>query len=194
MAIGYGPGVKLSPDWTYESNLNFVSEGSLTFVIWLPSMFKLRIRSIFAVHWNGYGESINPSLVFFAFYSKISGSNSYLKILGLANLFVADTPMKKKSFTSSQSTLKYLSKKRPWTRGLRKTAPSTFYIYVANFILLFPEIYWFLALCTTCRKEVAKPATDSLTFLFRSKTTLWTMLLVFDGNSEIVAFLKINLW
>ena len=44
-----------------------------------------------------------------------------MKMLDLANLMVADAPIKKNqhfSFTPSQSTLKYLSKNRPWVRGL----------------------------------------------------------------------------
>ena len=46
-----------------------------------------------------------------------------MKILDLANLFVADAPMKKKSknlvLPPSQSTLKYGSENRPWVRGLK---------------------------------------------------------------------------
>ena len=49
--------------------------------------------------------------------------HSYLKILDLANLFVADAPMKKKSrnlvLPPSQSTLKYWSENRPWVRELK---------------------------------------------------------------------------
>ena len=56
--------------------------------------------------------------VLFTFHSK------YLKILDLANLFVADDPMKKKSrnlvLPPSQSTLKYGSENCPWVRGLNK--------------------------------------------------------------------------
>ena len=45
----------------------------------------------------------------------------YLKILDLANLFVADAPMKKSRnlfLPPSQSTLKYGSENQPWMRGL----------------------------------------------------------------------------
>ena len=47
----------------------------------------------------------------------------YLKILDLTTLFIADAPIKKTnkiSFTSSQSTLKYGSKNRPWPKGLKQ--------------------------------------------------------------------------
>ena len=50
---------------------------------------------------------------------KISLGNPYLKILEPSKLFVADTPMKNNSFTSSQSTLKYWPENHPLVRGLR---------------------------------------------------------------------------
>ena len=53
---------------------------------------------------------------------KISLGNSYLKILDLTKLFVADALMKlikRLSVTPSQSTLKYGSENNPWLRGLR---------------------------------------------------------------------------
>ena len=58
---------------------------------------------------------------------KISFVNPYLKILDLAKLFVANAPIEKnntkKSFTSSQITLKYGSKNRPWFEGLKTNCP-----------------------------------------------------------------------
>ena len=47
----------------------------------------------------------------------------YLKILDLTTLFIADAPIKKTnkiSFTSSESTLKYGSKNRPWPKGVKQ--------------------------------------------------------------------------
>ena len=60
-----------------------------------------------------------PSLAF-CLLLKISWGNPYLKVLDLANLFVADAPMKNEqfSFTPSQSTLKNRSKTVLCFRGL----------------------------------------------------------------------------
>ena len=65
----------------------------------------------------------HPSLSF-CLLLKIIMRHPYLKILDLANLFVADAPMKIKikkfSFTPSRSTFKYWSVNRPWVRGLKQ--------------------------------------------------------------------------
>ena len=61
----------------------------------------------------------------------------YLKILDLANLFVADAPMKKKSrnlvLHPSQSNLKNGSENRPCLRGLSLEKNYDTYIYRINF-------------------------------------------------------------
>ena len=55
---------------------------------------------------------------------KISSGNPYQNILEIAQLFVADAPMKKKSikscFPPSQRHFKYRSENRPWVRGLKE--------------------------------------------------------------------------
>ena len=62
-----------------------------------------------------------PPSIYFCLLLKFIIRHSYLKILDLANPFVADAPMKKKSrnlvLPPSQSTLKYGSENRPWPRG-----------------------------------------------------------------------------
>ena len=64
-----------------------------------------------------------PSLVY-CLLLKIILRHSYLKILDLANLFIADTTMNKKKqeiqFYSPQSTLKYRSKNRLLTKRVKK--------------------------------------------------------------------------
>ena len=56
----------------------------------------------------------SPSLVFFCLLLKIFGGNPFLKILDLANLFVANAPMKKeeKKDLSHSKHLKYRSNGR----------------------------------------------------------------------------------
>ena len=58
--------------------------------------------------------TFKPTVVFCPLL-KISVGNTYLKILDLLKLFVADSHMnnEKKSFTPSQSTMKYGSENRP---------------------------------------------------------------------------------
>ena len=68
----------------------------------------------------GGGALYAPSSLF-CLLLKISQDNSNLKILDLANLFVDDSPIKKKKKISeslSQSTLKYGSENNPWMRGI----------------------------------------------------------------------------
>ena len=64
----------------------------------------------------------------------------YLKILDLANLFVTDAPMKKKSrnlvLPPSRSTLKYGSKNRPWVRGLK----GIFFLFASLRSFLVPRL------------------------------------------------------
>ena len=70
---------------------------------------------------HGGGALYAPPSLFLCLLLKISWDNPYLKILDLANLFVADVPMKKKKKIGPpppQSTFKYRSKNRPWGRGL----------------------------------------------------------------------------
>ena len=65
------------------------------------------------------------STLAFCLLLNISWGNPCLKILDLANLYVADAPMKKKIktfiFIPSQSTLKNWSKNRPCSEGLKST-------------------------------------------------------------------------
>ena len=62
-----------------------------------------------------HGMGGRPPTPFFLPFTQISLSKTYLKILDLTKLFIADAPMKKKiknfSFNPSKSTLKYGSKK-----------------------------------------------------------------------------------
>ena len=68
-------------------------------------------------HGGGGGALYAPPSLAFCLLLKISWGNPYLKILDLANLFVADAPMKNKSrnlvLPPSQNTLKYGSENRP---------------------------------------------------------------------------------
>ena len=76
----------------------------------------------------------------FCLLIKIYWGNPYLKILDLANLFVADSPMKKInkfSFTPSQSTLKNRSKNRPCLRGLNTDIMSK-----GNINIFFTFFHW----------------------------------------------------
>ena len=91
----------------------------------------------------GGGALYAPPSLFLCLLLKISWDNPYLKTLDLANLFVADVPMKKKikkfGPPPPQSTLKYWAKIRPCQRGLRKKVIWTMCILGRTF-KLFEEL------------------------------------------------------